>query len=299
MFRVERHEAADAAVERVVSEQLLAARDLVSRLREGPVHSEQDSAALVHDIRKRCKEVRGICELVRPVVGYEAKAVSRMCRNAASELAPLRDAVVARRWLDELESQWGVDTSAVDPDRLLADLAPPQKARPDLGLVDLLLDTAKVFADDWELLPGFGGLRPGLERTYGQGRERLEIVVQGAPDTEVHRWRTSVKRLWYQVRLLEPIAPSVLTPMITQLDGVGEAVGDHHDLHVLRRWLLATRDRRLAAVAREARDVQRHLESVATAAGARLYAETPTAFGRRIATYWALWEDTVPDHRFS
>lgn len=302
MFRVERDEAVDHAVRRVVREALLDATGLVAAMSP---HSgayadpaSADVAQAVHEVRKRCKEVRGVCALVGPSVGDGARAVDRLCRNAARQLAPSRDAVVAQRWLGRLQTEWGVDTSAIDPVAVAAEIGGADQDPPDLELATLQLETARAFARAWKLGSGFGAVAGGLEATYRRGVDRLDIVVHGAGAEQLHRWRSSVKQLWYQARLLQPIAPSVLDPLVAQLDGIGESVGDHHDLHVLRLALTARPDAERRRVAAAARDIQLDLESRATAAGARVYAETPAAFAMRIGAYWDLWIEMVPDHTF-
>ena len=52
------------------------------------------SRATVHDVRKRCKKVRGLLRLVRPGLGPDYRRANADVRDAARELSSLRDAHV-------------------------------------------------------------------------------------------------------------------------------------------------------------------------------------------------------------
>ena len=56
----------------------------------------------VHDVRKRCKKVRGVLRLARPGLGAEYGRANAEVRDAARELSPLRDAHATLATLDEL-----------------------------------------------------------------------------------------------------------------------------------------------------------------------------------------------------
>ena len=233
-----------------------------------------------------------------PSTGCAATPPASSSNSSPERMVPSRDAVVAQRWLGRLQTEWGVDTSAIDPVAVAAEIGGAHQDPPDLELAILQLETALAFARAWRLGSGFGAVATGLEDTYRRGADRLDVVVHGAGPEQLHRWRSSVKQLWYQARLLQPIAPSALDPLVAQLDGIGETVGDHHDLHVLRTALSVRPDPERRRVAAAARDIQLDLESRATAAGARVYAEVPAAFATRIGAYWKLWIEMVPDHTF-
>ena len=94
----------------------------------------------------------------------------------------------------------------------------------------------------------------------------------------MHEWRKSVKTLWYQMRLVEPAAPSAIAPVIATLDRLGEALGDDHDLAVLVGRLAADPHRYGGALhAMRAIEIARAEQAVlrgpAFRIGATIYAE--------------------------
>jgi CYTH domain-containing protein len=108
-----------------------------------------------------------------------------------------------------------------------------------------------------------------------------------------HDWRKAVKYLWYQTRLLHAAAPSVLGPLVDQLDGLADALGDDHDLAVLGGLLDADPGRFgtpecVVHVKQLARLQQEELRIAAYRSGATIYAESAPVFRRRIRSYWRL-----------
>jgi hypothetical protein len=92
------------------------------------------------------------------------------------------------------------------------------------------------------------------------------------------------------VRLLQSAAPSILGPFADVLDGLAEALGDHHDLAVLVQRLESDRMRfggpgPVYEAVTLAREEENELRTRASRLGATIYAEGPQAFQRRVVAY--------------
>ena len=107
-------------------------------------------------------------------------------------------------------------------------------------------------------------------------------------------WRKRVKYGWHHVKLLHAVAPSTLGPLGERLKDLSDALGDDHDLAVLRATILATpgdfggrgaSDQAVAVVDGARADLQDRCVRL----GARLYAEPPRAYARRVGRYWTAW----------
>ena len=96
------------------------------------------------------------------------------------------------------------------------------------------------------------------------------------------------------MRLLREAWPEVLGGRYETLDRLADLLGLDHDLAVFHDALAAEPPRRVepevlsvaAALARRHRDT---LEREAAPLGARLFAEKPGRFARRLAAYWDVW----------
>jgi CYTH domain-containing protein len=112
-------------------------------------------------------------------------------------------------------------------------------------------------------------------------------------DENMHEWRKAVKNLWYQMRLLESVASSVLTPLVATLDELAEELGEDHDLAVLVDRLRSNKDdyggkKSVKKAVKLARTRQRQLRARAFRLGSTIYAEPPSAFVTRLEGYWRI-----------
>lgn len=110
----------------------------------------------------------------------------------------------------------------------------------------------------------------------------------------MHEWRKQAKYLWYHTQLLHTVWPPVLEAQAGELDKLGEALGQEHDLAVLRGTVLSEFPRAGATAtlrALEARVSEQRaaLQDMALGVGRRVYAERPRAFARRLGGYWQAW----------
>lgn len=269
--------------------------------------AEDDIEHDVHEVRKRCKEARALARLVRSSLGDEFGVFNGLVRDAADELASIRDAHAILATFDNLRMS-GSNAAEDELDGVrAAQAAAADEAThgvhgldPRIGRARDLLGRSRDSIDRWDVPDEFDILRQGVEQTYERGLRSLQRARHKPTDDRMHEWRKSVKTLWYQLRLLERAAPSVLEAMIERLDGLAEALGDDHDLAVLVGRL--TRHprrfgdkRQVKRAIRLARAQQDDLRRRAFRLGATVYAETPASFAARIEAYWTCTIELGPE----
>jgi CYTH domain-containing protein/CHAD domain-containing protein len=261
--------------------------------------SEKDAAGAIHSARKDLKKLRSVLRLARGRLGEELyRRENERYRDAARLLSGSRDAEVKVATLTALEQRFGKEMPSASAGGWRRQLARERDEATAAGTdaAGIEAATAAIAAgreeiagwplggDSWKLVG------PGLERGYRRGR-RAMAATAADPDPElVHAWRKRVKDLWYQLRLLRKAWPELLEPTVERADRLADLLGDHHDLTVLAEDL-ATREE-VGSVALMARLIERRQEELlaeALALGARLYAEKPRAFRRRIHAYWSAW----------
>lgn len=258
-------------------------------------------AVAVHEARKSCKRLRALFRLVRPSIpDRRYRSLNANVRDAARELSASRDAQALVAMFDDLVAAHGADP---DGDLIIvrkaleervADVEWGETVGPPRPLVraaerlELARDTAATTQVSGD---GFRALRGGLAATYRRGRRALrELQRDGTPE-QSHEWRKAVKYSWHHLQLLEDTAPSVLEPTASRFHQLSDALGDAHNLAVLRETLETAPSRfggteavepvmAMAAVSRA------DLEQRAIRLGLRLYAEPPRAFARRLHAYW-------------
>lgn len=298
-YRLEPAEEVEPQVQAVALERI---DDALLRLEQLDPSDPDGIEEAVHEARKRCKELRGLARLVRPALGKEFARFNELVRDAADELSSIRDAHAVSATFDELRASTGqqhdsgleqvrrdqAERSVHAATTVGADDERVRRARRRLA-------KARKRVDHWSIPSGFDSLGDGLRSTYERGRKGLRKARRRPSDDRFHEWRKGVKYLWYQVRLLESAAPSVLTPLADRLDDLSEALGDDHDLSVLIARLESDPERAGGQRAVEgavelARTQQDELRRRAVRLGATVYAEPAARFATRVGTYW---ENTI------
>lgn len=289
-----RDRSVQSGVRRIAKEQV---DNILARL-------DRDLAAdpvAVHAIRKSSKMLRGLLRLIRPVCAT-ARAEEAALRDAARQIADLRDADVMRRTFESLAE--ALPEPARAPARAALD-ARVTGAMPAHRLDGGNHDLRAEFSDmrhrcrEW-MIDGqeFEALEPGLTATWRQARKGLRLAREafaddGLPPAPFHEWRKRVKRHWYQARLLEPVWPPMMAPHIAQADALGELLGDHNDLDVLLTTLETEPEPALEGVLEPLRTEilrrRRLLARDAVALGERLFAERADALAERWGRWWCLW----------
>jgi CHAD domain-containing protein len=277
---------------------------------------ELDRERAVHEARKALKRVRAVLRLVREPLGtYAYRQENTVVRDVSRRLSEVRTASVVVRTarsfvethpnlLDPIAGRRLVVGLESRRDRLHTSRLHDRQALTDL--VTTLLTVRSRYAawpvTELQADPGdprrrpfrdeFATVAPGLERTYRRGKEAMDAAVADRSTAAFHQWRKRVKYLRYQHEMLQPLWPGVMGAHAESLADLADGLGVEHDLAEMGAIIAGTpslvldpvtRYRLLSAIERERRTAQTDL----VALGARLYAESPGAFIRRIGSYWA------------
>ena len=140
---------------------------------DGP---DGDLANIIHEARRRAKKLRGLLRLVRPAFSDFSKENASL-RDAAALLSHLRDADVLKHMIGALAEHAGADADRLRAiaERLGADDSRQGEAEAKLRQFRVALATIRERAESWSADPdGIKPLLAGLERTYRNGRKRME-----------------------------------------------------------------------------------------------------------------------------
>ncbi|MCK0207883.1 CHAD domain-containing protein [Starkeya koreensis] len=261
-----------------------------------------DPVKAVHELRKSFKQLRALLRLVQyardKAAADQARALRRALAQAARLLAAARDDAARRDALDDLVAKGGLAPAlrgaagrslAPARGRIRGTNAAETGLAPHRAELELLL--AQLIA----ALPALGGLSEkerlrALAAEYGRAR-RMARRLDPADDEALHELRKAVVAQRYQMELLTPAWPALGAAWVGELQRLRDRLGKHQDLSVLIARIEAH-----AVLARgqhswrqplveAARARQLHLAGAALRLHARLFAEKPAAFHRRIAAY--------------
>lgn len=264
---------------------------------------ELDIHETVHQVRKRCKKLRGLIRLVRPA--FDAyKRENADFRDAASKISHVRDAQALIETHDHLVQVYdnAIDRQAFKSiRRRLSDRK--KRIAQEKGLEDTLSNfremmvEARARAENWALDDGgFDAVGGGLTKTYKRGKKAL-TRVRGEPTAEnLHACRKRVKYHRYHANLLRSLWPDLIEPHHDAADRLGELLGDHHNLSVFKATALKNpeafgKTTDLEAFVGLMEQRQAALAAEALVLGRRLFADRPSALCHRWRNYWRVWQD--------
>lgn len=265
-----------------------------------------DVGAAIHDVRKRCKKIRGLLRLVRPAFD-DYRAENAAFRDIAATLGPIRDAEVLIAAFDHVAASIDSEEApAFEPIReqlrtRRGRLADAQDPRLLLQAARSPLHAALQRIQGWKLAgKHFDAFEAGLESGYRRGRKAMRAACRNGDDEAFHTWRKRCKDHGFHLRLLGPIWPGPMRAERDCADELGELLGLHHDLAVLAAHVggMDPADFGMAdAFIAQLRTCQHALAKRAGALGARLYALPPAALAkswRRRHRAWRRQRDAPP-----
>ena len=251
----------------------------------------------VHSARKDIKKLRALVRLTRNELGPEAyRRENQTFRDAGQQLSGVRDADVMLATLADLEERYPRDlgTGATGPAGDLRQALEAHRIRTSGGARTQLSEEAvrllrrvRRRIGSWPLeRDGFEAVEDGLQRTYRRGRRGYRAARREPSAENLHEWRKRVKDLWYHLAVLRDVWKPVMKALADETHELSDRLGDDHDLAVLLAWA-EEHDAVSAAALREPVERRRaELQADAFALGARLYADKPKLFVRRLERWW-------------
>ena len=244
----------------------------------------------VHNLRRRCKKIRGVLRLIQPNF-EDYKRENSAVRDAADLLGGVRDAQVMVETLDSLISAGDTHLArqhlVARADRLAREMENSSPLEDFVEIFSALSERVKDWSFDNN---GFDLVGDGLEKTYKQFLRDMETAEGKEDAVAMHEWRKQAKYHWFHVSLLEKSAPDLLKPREKALDRLGDALGDHHNLHVLEQTLKGMKDQldEFGPILSALHSRQEELAKAAFELGLQLAAEKPGALRKRFEAYWTL-----------
>jgi CHAD domain-containing protein len=293
-FKLRPNEPIQSAFHSVVASQLTGALAELS-------DPQLSTTAKVHQVRRRCKKIRGVLRLFRYSLNAETyKAEDAHFRNAARLVADLRDADVMLQVFDTFRQHHALDCKAAACDSLRHSLqAIRSEAHDDqIDAEARLQQFQAAFVQALERLATwkidekrFRTIKDGLSETYRRGRKGLADIRVQATVERLHEWRKQVKYHWFHVRMLRDCWKTKLKPRAADLKSLADRLGDDHDLAMLSATLQA----RLtpAEVCGEFGPVfaaiercRSELQTASLSLGKDLYRQSAKRFTRRVQKQW-------------
>ena len=263
------------------------------------IDSDMERHETVHEVRKRCKEVRAALRLVRGVLPTYSSENAHY-RDAARRVSDIRDAQALIETFDDHVTPAVETRNALDEDTMseiraaLVDrretMAMDQDLNGRLEAVRADLVEGRERVDDLPIATeGFDAVAGGLRKSYKRARNRMGKAYEDPEMERFHEWRKRVKYHRYHSRLLRNAWVGPMKARRSELKTLSDLIGDEHDLAVFletmeseERFDPATRESLKQVIMARRSELQRKGRPI----GERLFAEEPDELVERIRAYW-------------
>ena len=260
-------------------------------------------AEAIHELRKRCKKLRGLIRLVRPAFPDYSEE-NAWFRDTAGLVGQLRDAKVMQDTYDLLLGEYDAPLDREELGKVRCRLKRHRQELQQEMDVETALEEcrerllkARKRCAGWKLEEtGWDALGGGFAMTYARAcAAAARIEEDGSPEA-FHELRKRIKYHWHHCRILRPIAPDQLKTRAKLAWRLSDELGDHHDLTVFMRHLSETPEQfgsgaNVDVIITLARRRSAMLAQHAAVLAAKLLADPPEAFAESYGDQWDAWAD--------
>lgn len=271
------------------------------------IDESNDRHDTVHEVRKRCKEIRAAVRLVRPVLPtYKQENVHY--RDAARRISDIRDAHAAIETFDD-HLRPAVEARGVLDDQTLSDIrsilvdrretiAAEQNLTQRLTAVREDLIEGRTRVPDLPIATeGYDAVAGGLRKSYNRARNRMVEAYEEPEFERFHEWRKRIKYHRYHTRLLRRVWEGPMKRRRTELKELSDIIGYENDL---AEFELMMKDEELFEP--ETRELLTELITAKRAEfhrqgrplGECLFAEDPDRLVDRFGAYWTATHEYDP-----
>ena len=271
------------------------------------IDESNDRHDTVHEVRKRCKEIRAAVRLVRPVLPtYKQENVHY--RDAARRISDIRDAHAAIETFDD-HLRPAVEARGVLDDQTLSDIrsilvdrretiAAEQNLTQRLTAVREDLIEGRTRVPDLPIATeGYDAVAGGLRKSYNRARNRMGEAYEEPEFERFHEWRKRIKYHRYHTRLLRRVWEGPMKRRRTELKELSDVIGYENDLAEFELMmkdeeLFEPETRELLTGLITAKRAEFHRQG--RPLGECLFAEDPDRLVDRFRAYWTATHEYDP-----
>lgn len=232
-FELKPREQVNRGLRRLARKELRASRRVL-----GEAHPPTPEG--IHEARKSLKKVRAIVALIDSDDGHGVGRAKKRLRKVGRTLSRVRDADAMFEIVTKLHRSAPRLLDARSLKALQTWLAGQRSAALTAAgktnnwkRIDEDLRALRRKAKHWQPSHrAFGALSKGIADSLRRGKKALARASTRRRADDFHRWRKQIKRLWYELRLVERAGPRVARD-VRALHRAETELGDDHNVVVL------------------------------------------------------------------
>lgn len=244
-YKLRRSHPAPKEFRRILHEQIDKALEQVDEARKDPVHLDD----AIHDLRKRCKKIRGLMRIYRQPLGDQYKAENARFRDLAKAFSNIRDAEALTEALELLEkvssddAAWRASKATLDDALRLHRRGVGYGSQGHKQLLNVAVDELRKARREGPDLPkqadriSFDYIAGSMAKTYRRGRKATKKALQDPTAENLHELRKRTKYHWHHLRLIQNAWPNVVKGRKKEVKRLSDLLGDDRDLMLLNTFL--------------------------------------------------------------
>lgn len=262
--------------------------------------SENHPHEAVHELRKRFKELRAVLRLVRDPLGEVYHFENEFYRDLGREITEIRDVKAFIEALTRVQEQYQskLENNAFTKTarflyRRLTTLAESMDLKDRLLYIRSQLQEHTKIVKEWPLeVKNYKDISGSLKRVYERGYKMMGVISSEPSVENFHELRKRGKYMRYHMDIISFIWPGMMNIQEQEFGTFSDILGDDHDLALFLSLLIKEKpdEEECQLLKAIVNDKRAALQKSVLELGAKLYAETPRAFIRRIGKYWLAQE---------
>lgn len=288
-YRLTPGPAIDSELRRVAARQF----DLALGYAAGSHRRPHDAG--LRQCRRHIEKIRALAQLARPALGPAHRDAPRRLGKARRLLAPIANTAAVVDAFDRLCDTYREELPSGA--RFVRTRLQQRTGRIDGSpahdkvrkTVARLLRAERSRSRDWRFGNGHEVLAAGITRARRRARRAMLTASDEPTPANYHTWRRRVKILWLQIRLIQQLCDGKLADYERDLRALNRCLGEYCDAARLEQ-AFTTAALAVPAHATAWRQLiraqQQQLGKEAQALAARVHADSPRQFIRRLRRLW-------------
>ncbi len=198
---------------------------------------EADPDVMVHEVRRRLKELRGITDLLRRALPRKGRQDWTLFRDAGRELAAARDAKARVETIDRLRERFRDEWTAREFTKIRRVLVSHVTTGIDGETTarwkhELTAERLRVAAWPVDHM-NRRDLEKAIVRSYRSSRRAMRRALEERTPESFHQWRKVAKIHWYHARFLDESGFASLEDRARAMKQLSRTLGELHDLDLI------------------------------------------------------------------
>lgn len=197
----------------------------------------------IHQLRKRCKKMRGLLRIIRPQLKksgvYDAQ--NQYFKETAKQFSAIRNKKMLEETFKKIVLKYGLDE--IRYMQILKSIE-SIKVQSEISVQNHFASYRAEYERNKKNIKQYRlkkknskALDNGIKKGYKKAYKLKKKAYKTQSDKDFHLWRKWVKYHWYHMRLIKKNEKCVLCPRVKLSGMLADILGDEHDLSVLKSFV--------------------------------------------------------------